>query len=74
MTDAPRLVTRRATVEDLPQLIDLWRLEQLPAASLEKRFTEFQIVCDDIGRVLAAVGIQISGAQAWLHSESIAQP
>jgi hypothetical protein len=35
MTAAPQYRARRATVEDLPQLISLWQLEQLPAASLE---------------------------------------
>lgn len=69
----PRYVTRRATVEDLPQLISLWRLEQLPAEVLEKRFTEFQVVTDDAGQVLAAIGIQISGTQGLLHGESIAK-
>lgn len=69
-----RYVARRATVEDLPQLLALWRLEQLPAESLEKRFTEFQVVSDDAGQVLAAVGLQIAGAQGWLHSEAIAKP
>jgi N-acetylglutamate synthase-like GNAT family acetyltransferase len=70
MTDK-KFVTRRATVEDLPQLIALWRLEQLPAETLEKRFTEFQLVADVEGHVLAAIGIQLGGAQGLLHSESI---
>ena len=70
----PRLVARRATVEDLPPLLALWRLEQLPAVALEKRFTEFQVVCDDTGQVLAALGLQLAGAQGWLHSEAIAKP
>lgn len=70
----PGLVTRRATVEDLPQLISLWQLEQLPLTGLEKRFTEFQVVGDDAGLVLAAVGFQISGTQALLHSEAVARP
>jgi N-acetylglutamate synthase-like GNAT family acetyltransferase len=74
MTAAPQFVTRRATVDDLPQLISLWQLEQLPAEALEKRLTEFQIVSDDAGRVLAALGFQISGAQGLVHSECIAQP
>lgn len=73
MTDT-RLVTRRATVEDLPQLIPLWRLEQLPAEALEKRFTEFQVVTDDAGQVLGAIGLRIVGTQGCLHSESIALP
>jgi N-acetylglutamate synthase-like GNAT family acetyltransferase len=70
MTDK-KFVTRRATVEDLPQLIALWRLEQLPAETLEKRFTEFHLVADTDGRVLAAIGIQLGGTQGLLHSESI---
>ena len=73
MTAAPKYVTRRATVEDLPQLIWLWQLEQLPAETLEKRFNEFQVVSDADGRVLAAIGIQVAGTQGWLHSEAIAQ-
>lgn len=70
----PRFATRRATVEDLPQLISLWQLEQLPASALEPRFTEFQVVSDDTGQVIAAIGMQISGAHGLLHSEAIATP
>ena len=70
----PGLVTRRATVEDLPQLMSLWQLERLPAETLEKRFTEFQVVGDDTGMVVAAVGFQISGAHGLLHSEAVARP
>jgi N-acetylglutamate synthase-like GNAT family acetyltransferase len=73
MTDK-QYVTRRATVEDLPQLIALWRLEQLPAGTLEKRFTEFHLVADADRRVLATIGIQLAGTQGLLHSESIARP
>lgn len=70
----PRHIARRATVEDLPQLLALWRLEQLPAEALEKRLTEFQVVSDEAGVVLAALGLQLAGAQGWLHSEAIARP
>ncbi|HEY0552030.1 MAG TPA: hypothetical protein VGF13_20685 [Verrucomicrobiae bacterium] len=70
MTDK-QYVIRRATLEDLPQLIALWRLEQWPAETLEKRFTEFHLVADTDGRVLAAIGIQMGGTQGLLHSESI---
>lgn len=73
MTAAPHYVTRRATVEDVPQLLALWQLERLPTAALEKRFVEFQVVSDADGRVLAALGLQISGSQGLLHSESIAR-
>ena len=74
MTATPQYVPRRATLEDMPQLVVLWQLEQLPADALEKRFTEFQVVSDETGQVLAAMGIQIAGAQALLHSEAIAKP
>ena len=70
----PRYLARRATMEDLPQLLALWRLEQLPAEVLEKRFTEFQVVSDGTGQVLAALGLQLAGAQGRLHSEAIARP
>lgn len=73
MTASPKLVTRRATVEDLPQLVSLWQLEQLPADVLEKRFTEFQVVTDDAGQILGAIGIQINGTQGLLHAEAIAR-
>src|SRR3954469_24572577 len=71
---ATSYVTRRATVEDLPQLLALWRLERLPADALEKRFTEFQVVSDNSGEVLGAVGIQIAGSHGLLHGESMARP
>jgi hypothetical protein len=74
MTAGTKLTARRATVEDLPQLISLWKLEQLPSEMLEKRFTEFQVVSDDAGQVVAGIGMQISGSQGLLHSESIGQP
>jgi hypothetical protein len=74
MTAGTKLTARRATVEDLPQLISLWKLERLPSEVLEKRFTEFQVVSDDAGQVVAGIGMQISGSQGLLHSESIGQP
>jgi hypothetical protein len=72
MTAAPQYRARRATVEDLPQLISLWQLEQLPAASLEKRFKEFQVVSDAAGQVVGTIGLQVNGGQGVLHGESVA--
>ena len=60
---------RRATLDDLPQLMELWRLEKLPAEVLEKRFTEFQIVTDTNGKLVGAIGMQIADGQGKLHSE-----
>ncbi len=64
---------RRATVEDLPQLIDLWRLERLPVETLERRLTDFQVVVDEAQVVLGAVALQTSANHGWLHGEAIAR-
>jgi N-acetylglutamate synthase-like GNAT family acetyltransferase len=67
--DTSSLLVRRATVDDLPQLIDLWRLERLPWEDLEKRLTEFQVADDGTGTVLGAVGVHLLARQAKIHSE-----
>jgi N-acetylglutamate synthase-like GNAT family acetyltransferase len=59
---------RRATLDDLPKLIALWQREHLPWTDLEKRFTEFQIA-EEV-EFLAAIGLQIAGKEAKLHSEA----
>lgn len=64
---------RRATLDDLPQLIELWQMEKLPVEVLDKRFTEFQVVADDQGRIVGAVGMQLSEKQGRLHSELFPQ-
>ena len=73
MTDA-NLQVRRATVEDLPQLTTLWQQENLPAAELETRFKEFQVVQGAGGEVLGTIGLQVSGNQGRLHSEALLHP
>lgn len=60
---------RRATLDDLPQLIELWQMEKLPVEVLEKRFTEFQVVADADGKLVGAVGLQMSEKHGRLHSE-----
>src|SRR5947207_1815499 len=62
---------RRATVDDLPQLIVLRKAAHLPATDLEKRFTEFQVVENAEGKLAAAIGLQISQQQGLLHSEMV---
>ncbi len=66
----PNVQVRRATVEDLPQLTALWQQENLPDTDLEKRFKEFQVVQAPDGVVLGAIGLQVSGTQGRLHSET----
>lgn len=71
--DVSSLVIRRATVDDLPQLLELWRQERLPWQELEKRLTEFQVADDGTGTVFGAVGVRIVGREGCLHSEVFRQ-
>jgi N-acetylglutamate synthase-like GNAT family acetyltransferase len=61
---------RRATADDLPQLLLLWHNGGLPAGELEKRFTEFQLVEDADGRIAGVLGFKMEGPHGWLHSET----
>lgn len=65
------LRTRRATVEDLPALRNIWISMRLPADELESRLTEFQVV-EWEGEVAGAIGFQIIRTAALLHSEGYA--
>lgn len=69
---APQFQARRATLDDLPALHPLWAAERLDALALEKRLTEFQVVCDEAGRVVGAVAMQRHQQQGLLHSEVFA--
>jgi N-acetylglutamate synthase-like GNAT family acetyltransferase len=60
---------RRATTDDLFPLKSLWTSMHLRDDELEKRLTEFQIVEDADGLFLGAIGFQVSGTHALLHSE-----
>jgi N-acetylglutamate synthase-like GNAT family acetyltransferase len=66
----PGLRIRRATTDDLPGLKPLWRSMLLPADELEKRLTEFQVAETADGKLIGAIGVQIAGRHARLHSES----
>ncbi|MFA6544107.1 MAG: hypothetical protein WCS99_06760 [Limisphaerales bacterium] len=69
---APQFQARRATLDDLPALRSLWEAERLDAAALEKRLTEFQVVCDAGGRLIGGVGMLRHQQQALIHSEVFA--
>lgn len=69
---APQFHARRATLDDLPALRPLWEAERLDAVALEKRLTEFQVVCDESGRVIGGIGMQRQQQQGLLHSEVFA--
>jgi hypothetical protein len=69
----PNQQVRRATIEDVPKLVPLWKEEHLPWEALEKRFKEFQVVDGEGGELVGAIGLGISGTEGRLHSEVFAR-
>lgn len=65
---------RRATVDDLPVLRQLWQAEQFNLHELERCFTEFQVVAGARGELLGALGLHIAAQQGLLHGEAYRQP
>lgn len=70
----PNMQARRATIEDLPKLMSLWQQESLPAEEMGKRLQEFQVIEGAGGEILGALGFQIAGQEARLHSEAFLRP
>jgi len=70
----PNHQVRRATIEDLPQLITLWQQEDLPWEKLEKRLKEFQVVEGEGAEVLGVLGLEVAGLEGRVHSEAFARP
>src|SRR5208282_3331777 len=63
------LCIRRATTDDFQSLRGLWTSMRFPTDELEKRLTEFQVVEGGDGQIVGAIGLQIAGPRALLHSE-----
>jgi N-acetylglutamate synthase-like GNAT family acetyltransferase len=63
---------RRATVDDLPWLVALWRSQEIYDPALEKRLTEFQVVENTDRQPLGALGFCIVGRNGCIHSEAYA--
>ena len=66
---SPDLRVRRATTDDFQSLRELWNSMHFPTDELEKRLTEFQLVETTTGQIVGAMGLQITGQHALLHSE-----
>jgi hypothetical protein len=61
---------RRATVDDLGTLRPMWESMRLELPELERRLTEIQVAEDAEGRVVGAIGFQITDRHARIHSEA----
>jgi len=68
----PNFRVRRATLEDLSALLQLWSSMRFDADALAKRTTEFQIAEDNNQTVVGAIGLQIISKQGCIHSEAFA--
>jgi N-acetylglutamate synthase-like GNAT family acetyltransferase len=61
---------RRATLDDIGQLMALWQSMRFPADDLAKRITEFQVAENADHNLVGAMGLRIGDRQGCLHSES----
>ena len=67
----PEYQARRATLDDLAGLRELWRAEKFSEAGMEKRVPEFQLVQTANGGIVGALGLRVVGTQGLLYGESI---
>ncbi|MGC3957968.1 MAG: hypothetical protein QM813_08500 [Verrucomicrobiota bacterium] len=61
---------RRATVDDVPRLKQLWVLMRYSEAELERQLTDFQVVVDEAGIVVGCAAFQMNQRHARIHSEA----
>lgn len=61
---------RRATLDDLVHLTAIWQPMDFRVDDLAKRVTEFQVAESPDGKILGALGLQISERQGLVHSEA----
>lgn len=60
---------RRATLDDVGPLVELWKSMHFAVEELARRVTEFQVAESPEGKLAGAVGLQIAGRQGRIHSE-----
>lgn len=60
---------RRATLDDVGSLVELWKSMHFVVEELARRVTEFQVAEGPDGKLAGAVGLQIAGRQGRVHSE-----
>ena len=65
-----RLQARRATLDDIGALRELWELMRYPVAELEKQLTDFQVVVDAEGKVVGSVGFRSAQRHGYIHGEA----
>ena len=71
--DPARFLVRRATVDDLNGLKELWTRAGLQVLDLERHLTEFQLISSDTGDLAGALALRLDGRHGLLHSEAFTQ-
>ena len=66
---SPPYRVRRATLDDIGPLTELWKSMQFPVEDLARRITEFQLVETGVSELVGAVALQVVGRQGLIHSE-----
>lgn len=66
----PEYRVRRATLDDVNSLIELWKSMHFPAEDLARRVTEFQVAEAPDRKVVGAVGLRMAQRQGLIHSEA----
>jgi len=61
---------RRATLDDMPQMADMWKAMHFSVDTLSKRITEFQVAESPEGKVIGALALQMAEKQGRIHSEA----
>lgn len=68
--NSPNYRVRRATLDDVGQLVALWKTMNFAVEELSKRITEFQVAESEDGQLVGAVGLQLAERQGLIHSEA----
>lgn len=66
--------TRRATIDDLTVLRNLWRQAGHPVPTFEKALTDFQVVETADGTILGTLGLQIEAQQGRIYGKAWGDP
>jgi N-acetylglutamate synthase-like GNAT family acetyltransferase len=61
---------RRATLDDIGKLTEMWQSMHFIADDLARRITEFQVAESADGKLLGGLGLQIIERQGLIHSEA----
>jgi N-acetylglutamate synthase-like GNAT family acetyltransferase len=61
---------RRATLDDLPRLKELWAAMRIPANDLDRQLTDFQVAVNEAGQIVGCVALQMNLRHALIHGEA----